>query len=48
MDKSNVNIYTDQETAKLESEVRNLEDKNSRLRNVISKMGISVIGVETG
>jgi hypothetical protein len=32
----------------LESEVRNLEDKNNRLRDVLSKMGVNVVSVETG
>jgi hypothetical protein len=48
MEHTNVDIYSDTEIAKLESEVRSLEDKNSRLRDVITKMGVSVLGVETG
>lgn len=43
-----VDVYSDQEVAKLESEVRNLEDKNNRLRDVLTNMGVSTIGVETG
>lgn len=48
MEQTNVNIYSDQEIAKLESEARGLEEKNARMRDILTKMGISVLGIETG
>ncbi len=48
MEQTTTNIYSDSETAKLETEVRSLEEKNARLRDLLTKMGVSVIGIETG
>ena len=43
-----IDVYSPAEISKLETDVRSLEDKNRRLRDVLAKIGISTTNVSTG
>ena len=43
-----VNVYTQQEVSKIESDVRSLEEKNRRLREILAQIGVNTMNVTTG
>lgn len=48
MTTQNIEVYSNQEISKFENEVQNMEGKNRRLRDILTTMGITVMGTETG
>lgn len=43
-----VNVYSPQEIQKIDTDVRSLEQKNRRLREILAQIGVSTVNVTTG
>ena len=43
-----IDVYSPSEIAKIEADVRSLEEKNRRLREILAKIGISTTNISTG